>query len=81
MNPQLQDVIATARPERTPSGFAWWPSNQPQAALETRLAAKSGHLPREIYAKLKGTVQPPPGRGGVWFATEQEALEALRSAV
>jgi hypothetical protein len=78
-------LIEQARPEMRPiygttdqAHFVWWCCGGANWGLDP----DRGVIPVSVVNRMPtGTVANPPGCGGRWYATETEALDALREAM
>lgn len=68
-----------AKPEHViGSGFVWWMSGSDNWGVQV----DKGILPAAIISHLgEATAQTPLGRGGHWYATEADAMNALKHAL
>jgi len=76
-----REELKHARPEHViGSGWVWWTSGGDNWGVQV----DNGILPAELVKHLGDGPKPipcPPGRGGKWYATEEDAMAALRNAL
>lgn len=76
-----REELKHARPEHViGSGYVWWMSGGDNWGVQV----DEGILPGELVKHLSSGPKPipcPPGRGGMWYATEADAMTALQHAM
>lgn len=74
-----REELKYARPEHVPEwGWVWWMSGSDNWGVQVDNAI----LPAELVNHLELANAPtPPGRGGRWYATEADAVAALKHAL